>query len=235
MGDFLLVLVSSPLGGPDSWQPVAAELNRRGVRAAVCPPTLDEDDPKPLWSQQASAVASAVASLPGADPIVLVGHSGATAILPAAGRILAGRVSGYVLVDGPVPEDGCSQLEMMRAAMPGLAVAVERTLAAGDRFPDARASQQSSAQAGTSVTASPRGRRFFEEAIHVPGDWPDAPCCYISLGPELGPSGAEAERRGWPVRRLGGHHFLMLSAPVAFADALVGVTGALTSGVGSRH
>jgi pimeloyl-ACP methyl ester carboxylesterase len=215
------VLVSSPLGGADSWQGVAAELRERGIHAVVAEPALDEDDPEPLWSQQATAVAAAARLQAGTEGLVLVGHSGATAILPAAGDLLDDRVTGYILVDGPIPEDGRSHLDLMRAAMPALAGAVERTLAAGRPFPDERAQAASSRLAGRDVTATPRGSRFFMEPIRVGYTWPGAPCACVVFGDSPGPSGVRAEDYGWTIRVLSGNHFLLLSEAGAVADVLM--------------
>jgi hypothetical protein len=186
---------------------------------------LDEADPEPLWSQQAAAMVAAAKSRAIEKRLVLVGHSGATATLPAAGERLSGAVAGYVLVDGPLPQDGLSHLEMMRIAMPPLAAAVELTLSGGGRFPDVLAQERSSEQAGIQVTASPRGRRFFEESVRVPVGWPDAPSAYIALGPDPGAACLEASERGWPTRTLSGHHFLIVTQPEMFTKALLDLTG----------
>ena len=178
----LFVLVPSPLGEPDSWKAVAAELGSRGLEVANLPARPRRERSRAALEPAGGERGVGAGPSPASRGLLLVGHSGATAILPAAGERLVGRVAGYVLVDGPYPRAGRSQLEMMLVAMPGLAAVVERTLAAGDRFPDTRAQQRSNEQAGTTVTGNPRGRRFFEEPVRVPPGWPDAPCGYLALG-----------------------------------------------------
>lgn len=219
----LLLLIPSPLGGLDSWQSVSDELGRRGVPSIICPLALDEDAPEALWSQQARAVAAAIAGLATTVPLVLVGHSGAGAILPAVGAISSKRVQGYVIVDGPIPKDGLSPLDMMRGSIPRLAEAVRSALAAGRRFPDPDAQSRARKDGERPVSASPRGRRYFEEPIAVPAGWSDSSCGYIKLSAAFDQPYQEALLRGWPTRSLDGDHFLMLTDASSVADALVGV------------
>lgn len=219
----LLLLIPSPLGGPDTWQSVRDELGRRGVPSIICPLPLDEDAPEALWSQQAGAVAAVIAGLATSLPLVLVGHSGAGAILPAVGAISSNRVQGYVIVDGPVPRDGLSHLDMMRGNSPRLAEAVRSALAAGRRFPDPDAQSRARKDGERPVSASPRGRRFFEEPIAVPAGWSDSSCGYIKLSAAFDQPYQEALTRGWPTRSLDGDHFMMLTDASSVTDALVGV------------
>ena len=93
----LLVLVHSPLTGPLTWQPVARVLTARGYSAVV--PSLVEGlmGPRPYYPRLAARVAEAVLhEARGAREAVLIGHSGAGAILPAAapGSTRSRRPSG---------------------------------------------------------------------------------------------------------------------------------------------
>lgn len=137
------VLIHSPLVGPSTWQPVAAELRGRGYNALV--PSLAEQVPadEPFWSAHADAVARAIvaastgasagsedthadaardhnapvkaAVAANAGPLILVAHSGAGPLLPAIrARLGTGVVVGYLFVDAGVPERTASRQAMLR-------------------------------------------------------------------------------------------------------------------------
>lgn len=226
----LLVLIPSPLGGPDSWRPAAAELARRCIPSVICPPTLDEGAPEPLWSQQAQAVVAGIEAAASGTAVVLVGHSGAAAVLPAVAQLASSRVRSCVLVDGPIPREGASHLDLMSHSNPRLAEAVRAALAAGGCFPDPGAQARANGAAARAVSASPRGERFYTEPITVATGWRDLPYGYVRLSAEFDPVYQEARRRGWPSRALDGHHFLMFSDPVPFVDSLIEILEELRTG-----
>ncbi len=101
------VLVHSPLVGPLTWRAVAADLEGAGVATVV--PSLSG-----ATSHEAmkAAVLADVRRATLADgPIVLVGHSGAGALLPAVAEILADTVTpveALVFVDARLPRPGRS-------------------------------------------------------------------------------------------------------------------------------
>ncbi|MBS2540208.1 alpha/beta fold hydrolase, partial [Catenulispora sp. NF23] len=99
----LLILVHSPLVGPATWQPVARLL--RG-RYDVLVPSLHgiAAGPGPYahrFAEAVKAAETAEATKPNAhhDKVVLVGHSGAGAHLPAIADALNERVTGTAFVD----------------------------------------------------------------------------------------------------------------------------------------
>jgi len=88
--------VHSPLVGPATWQPVAAELRRRGVEVAV--PCLVEPASRGDWHGCVDAAAGG--ALPGST---LVAHSGAGPLLPVIASRLASPAVRLVFVDAGVP------------------------------------------------------------------------------------------------------------------------------------
>jgi hypothetical protein len=48
---------------------------------------------------------------------------------------------------------------------------------------------------------------YFQEAIPVPAGWPDAACSYVLFGEAYDAAAADAESRGWSIRRLPGNTF----------------------------
>jgi pimeloyl-ACP methyl ester carboxylesterase len=95
------VLIHSPLVGPTTWSPAARELQRRR-REAVVPSLLGVPDaPVPQWGHVLEAVQAATARI--ADPVVLVGHSGAGLLLPTLADRLSAEVAGMIFVDAFLP------------------------------------------------------------------------------------------------------------------------------------
>src|SRR6202158_2131791 len=110
VGIMLLALIPSPLVGPLTWTRVAAVLSARGV--PVCLPELRDNpaSPQPFWRQHAESVARTLAGSAEAQPLILVAHSGAGALLPAIRQALGCPVAGYLFVDAGLPMDGQTRL-----------------------------------------------------------------------------------------------------------------------------
>src|SRR5438874_3437302 len=97
----VFVLVHSPLVGPGTWAPVAAELAKRG-RRAVSPSLLGPGGAAPRdWRECVEAVRAGVAEL--SEPVVLVSHSGSGLLLPLIADALAQPVRGLIFVDSGLP------------------------------------------------------------------------------------------------------------------------------------
>jgi hypothetical protein len=221
------VLVHSPLVGPITWNPVAAALGHRGI-AAVVPDMANDPGGTPHWEWHARSVATGVRQIAPGRPIVLVGHSGAGALLPAI-RQRAGRaVAAYVFVDAGLPMDGTPRLppgpsrERMQAAY-------ER----GERFPAWTDADLKDAVPDPDVRRQllgqirPQPWSFWIEPVEVFAGWPDAPCAYLRFGknPSYDEPAAESRRRGWPFAELPGDHFQMLVQPELVTDTLLALAG----------
>jgi hypothetical protein len=83
----LLVLIHSPIVGPSTWEPVAKHLRIQGYHVLV--PNLLQGEKAHIlyWEQHAQAVQQALKPIPEAQPLVLIGHSGAGPLLPAISMI----------------------------------------------------------------------------------------------------------------------------------------------------
>lgn len=237
------LLVHSPIVGPDTWEPVADELRRRGHDVVV--PILTDDGSSPFWRQHTRAVARAVkeGSRDG-RPLTVVAHSGAgqlTGHVGAALRKDGHAVDAYVLVDAGTPTGGCGRLEQLRLEEPRYAEELESLFEAGERFPD----WSEELLSGLVPDASRRQKlmsgvrqlpvEFWEEPIPRLPAWPDAPCGVLLLSDAYEATAVIALEQGWPVRHLDvGNHFFMLVEPETVARELTGMREALVAG-GPEH
>lgn len=214
------VLVYSPLVGPATWLPVAEELRRSGQPASV--PSLLGMAESPGWEHAVDAVASAVAE--SEESFVLVGHSGAGALLPVIGEHLPGRVAVYVFLDALLPP-----LSGEIGTDPSF-LAHLRSLAAGDRLPpwsewwgpDVMEALVPDPEVRASIEAElpklPLG--YFETPAPVPGGWDRVPVAYICLF-AYASAGEEAEDRGYLVEHLPGGHLHLVVEPAKVAQRIV--------------
>ena len=221
------VLIHSPLVGPYTWQPVATVLTARGHKAVV--PVL-VNGALPFWSGHVRSIVEAFdSSARGAVPI-LVAHSGAGPLLPAARQAIPGPIAGYVFVDAPLPRDGRSRLEMfgskpeadvMRAAARGGLLPTwgadfdEPTWQ--ELIPGEQARQRFRAE------LKPTPLLVYEEPLMVFSGWPDAPCAYVQLSAPYAASANEARNLGWDTKSLGGNHLQMVSEPERVAGVLIDI------------
>lgn len=221
------VLVHSPLVGPLTWAPVSRILRQRGV-GTVVPVLSDEgDEAVPFWTQHTVSVARRLEPLAAGGSVLLVGHSGAGALLPAIGAFSPQPVAGYIFVDAGLPRGGMSRQEDMEAEAPELAASLRAHLVEGGRFPEwsdedlREVIPDAGLRAGVLAELRPRPLAFFEERIPAFDVWPDAPCAYIRLSAAYEKPAEEARQRGWPYRAIEAGHFHMLVNPEAVAGALL--------------
>ena len=103
-----LVLVHSPLVGRLTWESVGVHLRHRG-HFVVVPSLADVADEGPPYHRRfAEAVAEAVAKAGCDTPAVLVGHSGAGALLPEIAELLGPDAHAAVFVDALMPHQETS-------------------------------------------------------------------------------------------------------------------------------
>jgi pimeloyl-ACP methyl ester carboxylesterase len=225
--DSLIILVHSPLVGPFTWSLVARHLQAGGFDVLV--PTLTDsgETPPPYWQQHAACLRQALASIPQERPVVLVGHSGAGALLPVLAQAARHPVTAYLFVDAGLPHPGQSRLQEMEASVPAIAQELRQLLVSGERYPnwsdedlreelpDGRVRQQMLAQ------VQPRSLNYYEEVMpDIPG-WPDAPCGYLLFTQGYRPFLVQAQRAEWPGRMFHAGHFHMLVDPITVAAALI--------------
>ena len=225
-----LVLVHSPLVGSDSWEPVAASLTRRGEKVTMADLTEALVGGPPYWPREVEAIAATTTG-----PAILVAHSRAGPLLPAAARAARG-VEACIYVDARLPHPGSSWF----ATAPSVLADQLRSMARDGclpRWPDwwgqdqlARLLPDPEVRARF-VAGCPRlPVALFEEVLpEVPG-WPDRPCGYLRLSEEYRGPCDEARSLGWPVIELAGHHLGLLTDPEAVACAVLELVGRLPVG-----
>src|SRR5215472_6994872 len=102
------LLVHSPLVGRTTWDLVGADLAGHGYQVAAPDLTGTVSAGPPYCPRQAEVIAASAS----AEPVILVGHSGAGPLLPTAGALI-GRVRGYVFADAGLPTPGQSAMGSM--------------------------------------------------------------------------------------------------------------------------
>lgn len=219
MSEPIFILVHSPLVGALTWQAVADDLRQKGYEAET-PDLVDRDNlAMPYWQQEVSSIA-----LPASD-CILVGHSGAGALLPAIAT--AENVIGSIYVDAVLLFAQASRLDLLRAEDKDIARLFEGWLNQGGRFPNWTDGHLASTIADDELRRAlladlrPRSKRFFTEPIAPPADWEQKPCAYIQLSSTYAIYANRAEARGWYVLRHDSHHFAMLTEAAIIADLLL--------------
>jgi hypothetical protein len=221
------ILIHSPLVGPDTWAHVAEALRRAGQAAVV--PALPEAvaGGRLFWAEHAEAAARQVPPTQAAEPLILVGHSGAGVLLPAIRQALGRPVQGYIFVDAGLPTPGQSRL----ASFGQGAAEFRAHLAGGGQFPDwtdddlKELVPDADRRARLVAGLRPQPLAYWDEPLPVVAGWPDAPGAYLLFSPVYAEAAAEARRLGWPVRQMAGGHFHMLAAPGDVAAALMELSG----------
>jgi pimeloyl-ACP methyl ester carboxylesterase len=223
-------LIHSPLVSPFTWQSTAEALRRRG-HTAVVPDLRDRPGAGPYWRQHVGAAAAALAGAALTEPVALVAHSGAGALLPSLGQALGQAVAGYLFVDAGWPAGGQSRLQSFGGPDGGAAFGA--FLAGGGRFPEWQADDLAEivpeAAVRTQLVAElrPRGLDYWNEPLPVVPGWPDAPGGYVLYTETYQPEAAQAAAQGWPVIERAAGHFEMLVHPERVADELLALTDSL--------
>jgi len=160
-------------------------------------------------------------------PVVLVAHSNAGLFVPVIADGLSQPVVASVFVDAALPaRSGPS------AAAPDDLLPLLQDLADGngrlpgwtdwwgdedvaELFPDAATRREVAAE-------QPRlPLDYFTQRIPTPATWDDHPHTYVHLSPAYDETAADAESRGWTVRRLPGQHLHQLIDQHGVAALLV--------------
>ena len=221
----LFVLVHSPLVGPATWSWVAEELQQRRHRVVV--PSLEEAGVSGGWQ---ACVGTVVRAVPVDEHAVLVGHSGAGALLPVIAAQMRRPPTRLVFVDAAVPPStGDARL------VPDQFLDSLRALARDGVLP--KWSEWFGAGTMEALVSDHRRRAavlaelpelplsYFEGRIPMPREWRSTTGAYILLSDPYRPYATEAASRGWPVIELPGAHLDIVMHPAEVANAILDVAG----------
>jgi hypothetical protein len=206
------LFVHSPLVGPATLLPLARVLDTHwGVHAP--------DLRNALSSTEDFARAPASAGRCN----LLIGHSGAGALLPVIATHVQPDV--VVFVDAVVPPEGdtytpsATFLELLDTipTAGGLLAPWHEWWPPGtiERLvPDPR-------QRATIVDEIPRvPRAFYEQSFALPPNWWTGPMAYLQLSGAYDEDRARAEAWGWPTAGIEGHHLDVVTRPALVAEAV---------------
>lgn len=220
----VLALVHSPLVGPTTWEPTAEYLRRRDIPVVVCSLAGVTDGDPPYYERLARTAADAVLGADDDRPVVLVGHSGAGALLPAIADAMGERVRGAVFVDALLPHPGRSWFD---TAPPQLQQHLRALVRAG-RLPPWNEWFPPEAIPGLLPDADLR-ERFVAELPRLPIAYFEEPaptgpgraavsCAYVRLTEAYDRMADEAEAGGWWVHREQADHLAPLTRAGWTAD-----------------
>ena len=232
------VLAHSPLVGPATWRPTADELRTRGYDVVVPDLAGVADQGPPIYERLATRVAEAVRVSSLAGPVV-VGHSGAGALLPSITATLQDDAMAVVFVDAILPHPGSSWMETapptLREQLRGLAVD-GRLPPWHEWFPPGTVEALlPDEEQRTSVLAEvPRLPLAYFDEPAPSVDVTAARCGYLQLSAAYGPFADEAERRGWPTIREAADHLAIMTNPGLVAGRLLDLLGRLASKASRR-
>jgi pimeloyl-ACP methyl ester carboxylesterase len=228
-----LLFVHSPVVGPSTWTYTAERLQEQGFGCVVPDLTRVATMGRPYYPNYAGAVAGAVDD--GADPVVLIGHSAAGALLPAIAEAVGDRTRAAVFVDAMLPQPGRSWFD---TAPPEQAtqlreLAVDGLLPPWDEWsppavleeliPDREVRRRLLAEIPRLPIA------YFEEPAPRAEFADSVACAFVRLGAPFDHAADKARRLGWWVARRDWDHLRMLSDPDAVADLIVQAISAMRS------
>lgn len=216
-----LLLVHSPLVGPSSWRPLDQMARARGLDVQRPDLTRVAEAASPQWEH---VVDLAWRAAEGHSDVVVVGHSGAGAMLPAIGERIGDRLRAMIFVDAVVPpaEGAHRTSEQLLDFIDGHAVdgRLEKWL---DWWPTEVVDQ---------LVPSPRdqaelrddmpqlSRSFYDDAVPVPAGWATRCCAYLKLSAAYEDEYEMAAGFGWPRSEIDGTHLSIFTAPDAVLTAI---------------
>ena len=227
--DFVFLLIHSPLVSALTWEPTAEHLDALGCK--VCVPSISNPiaTDTSYFEIHRQQVLEQVSGNP-REPYLVVGHSGAGALLPLLLQSL-GDKARIVFVDADLPLKGRSRFDLFRD---GLADNWRGQAEEGN-LPVLWAEEELTAL----ITDENLRRRFagelrptpirvYEESI--PLNRPDygTQTGYVLLSNSYSEAYSEAERLGWVLAKRDSTHFHMLNEPQDMAEILCEITEHLT-------
>lgn len=208
------LLIHSPLVGPASLAPVAERLEEAGCVAILPDLTGVSEAGRPTWM-----IDAAVAAVGGRVVDVVVGHSGAGALLPVVATAVAAPT--MVFLDAVLPSPGVPVWKPeggMRALFDEQVGADGRLRPWLDWWDEQVVAQMLPSLEQRAAVARDCVRlalSYYDHPVPVPSRWPQAG--YLALGRAYTEELQRATNLGWPCRSLGLTHL----ATVTHADIVV--------------
>jgi len=224
------VLVHSPLTGCGVWGPVAAELGRTGYETDV----LDLTGVVEAVPFCGDGLIRAIAQSVSGRSTILIGHSRAGPLLPAAGVMAGDGVRGCVFVDARLPAPGHAWMETVPS---GFATRLRQMADREGWLPPW--SQWWGEDELIGLIPDPAVRESFVascpgvplamlEQVYPPAArWRAGPAAYLQLSEAYQHEAATARVLGWPVATVMSHHLALLTDPDRIAKALHDLIGQL--------
>jgi alpha/beta hydrolase family protein len=228
-----LLMVHSPVVGPSTWTVTANVLRKNGFRCEMPDLRSAATGHPPYYPNLAAAAAKAVDDVGGS--VVLVGHSGAGALLPAIADILGARSRDAVFVDALLPHPGRSWFDTKPPALREqlLGMATGGVLPPWHEwFPPGVIDEMvpDPAQRRAFQAEIPRlAPAYFDEPAPVTGGDGSLRCALLRFSAAYDDAADEAELRGWWVARKDWDHLRMITAPDAVAEVITQAISATRS------
>lgn len=219
-----LLLLHSPLVGPQTLSPLADALTELGHGAVVPDLRTSVQASGSDQSLLRSAAIKAISTMRRHGPLIICAHSGASAYIPSLAPQL--DVAGVVLIDALLPpiSGTFSPSADFRAELDRL-VEPDRHLPPWPEWwgePElARLVSDSELRAAISRECARVPIGFYDTVIEVPEDWSRPWAGYLRLSQAYEPAATSAAERGWPVSRRDGEHLDTATHPYEVAADLI--------------
>ena len=232
------VLVHGAWQSIGTWDLLTPLLEKRGHR--VVTPVLsglgtDQGrlSPDITLQQHVEDVSRELSTLP--DQVILVGHSYAGMIISGVVETSPARIQKLVFLDGFIPENGQSVLNLLPPEMGAYFRKVAREQGDGWRLPggeghlDLWGLKPGNSRDFVRARLCDFSLRCFEEPLHLPANWKaGVPATFIAgvaegypARPFFEPFAGKARASGWEVAELNGGHDCHVERPGEVADILL--------------
>lgn len=217
-----LIFVHSPVAPPQTWAAVADLAERDGYAART--PSLSDAllhpmlGGPPYFARCAEAIAAAAR---GHGRPILVAHSGAGMLMPAAATTTEDAPCGAVFVDALLPAPGKAWFDTAPAALNDrirATVQDGRVAPWHEWWPPGAIRSLFGNEAAYAHFAADVPRlplAFFEEPAPQVAMPAEVACAYLRLSAACDGDADEALRLGWPTRRADLDHIAMTTKPAA--------------------
>jgi len=208
------LVVHSPLVGPATVQPLAARLTARGWRAIA--PDLRQSAVTP-----AAFAAAAIGATGAAD--VVIGHSGAGAMLPVVSDGVGASLTVFVDAMLPEPTRHFRLSAQLLEHIDALPLVAGRLPPWNAWWPPETMRQlvpDDAMRAALEAELPRLPRAFYDDEVELPEAWWERGGAYLQLSPAYEADRERAEALAWPAQRWNGHHLELVVRPDDVAQAV---------------